>query len=52
MPNIVGILVPLQRSKEVHLDIALAVKMLNLPAVIIVLSVTDVCLKWTITAFG
>nr|CAB3454256.1 unnamed protein product [Digitaria exilis] len=36
---IVGILVPLQRTKEVLLDIALVVKMANLPAVIIALSV-------------
>jgi len=43
---------PLQMSKKVLLDIVLAVKMANLPDVIIVLFVTDVCLKWTITAFG
>jgi hypothetical protein len=41
MLKIVGILhFPLQRSKEVLLDIVLAVKMANLPAVIIVLSVS------------
>jgi hypothetical protein len=41
MLKIVGTLhFPLQRSKEVLLDIVLAVKMANLPAVIIVLSVS------------
>lgn len=35
-----------------RLDIALVVKMANLHVAIIVLSVTDVCLKWIITVFG
>ena len=50
MLKIVGILhFPLQRSKEVLLDIVLAVKMANLPAVIIVLFVSHLSCGWQLT---
>ena len=38
-----------QRSKEVLLDIVLAVKMANLPAVIIVLFVSHLSCGWQLT---